>query len=70
VQSLPSFFLTAYYKILCSVPSDEAVPEEGAGIYPVYMWKELAGMKSWAGWSRAFLVFFTMPVTKFFVLCL
>jgi hypothetical protein len=44
---LPSVFFTRYYKILCSVPSDEAVPEGGAGISGLYLegarWDEEQG---------------------------
>jgi hypothetical protein len=47
VQSLPSAFFTGHYKILCSLPSDEAVPEEGAGISGLYLegarWDEEQG---------------------------
>ncbi len=66
MQSLPSVFFTGYYKILCSMPSDEAVPEEGAGISGLYL-EEGAWMKSRVGWCRAYML---QHITKFFVLCI
>jgi hypothetical protein len=38
--------------------------------YLVYIWRERTVMKNRAGWCRAYQVFSSLDITKFFVLCL
>ncbi len=62
-QLFPSLHISIFFFF---VPLDDSVPEEGAGISSLY----LEGARWYSEQGRAYQVFSSLHVTKFFVLCL